>query len=123
MSADKNTVMTYLKDNVAAVIPKTLNAKYGGVVVYLRAGVYHYDSEVGSRTPAIGVVNVQLDEDHAEGTGHFKGFITELEATGRELGYRFIRIEQVQSQHLLQLLERNNYIKSNSFDDVLVKKL
>lgn len=123
MSADKDTVMQYLRDNVAAVIPKTLNAQYSGVAVYLRAGVYHYDPDDGARAAAIGVVNVQIDEDHVEGVGHFKEFITELEAAGRELGYCFLRMEQVQSQHLMDMLERHGYTSSISFADVLVKKL
>lgn len=123
MSADKEAVLDFLRSSVSATIPKTLNAQYGGIAVYMRAGAYHYDPDEGTRLPAIGVVNVQIDEDNEEGTGCFRDFITELEARGAEYGYRFIRMEQVQSQHLQLMLERHAYIKTIAFDDVLVKEL
>lgn len=112
----------FLGANVDGRIPATQNCNFGPIAVYMRAGIYHYDADTGKREPAVGIVNIQIAEEDKQGTGLFKEFITQVEEAAAFRGYKFIRFEQVQSAHLLDMLRKNGYEPSVAFDDVLVKR-
>lgn len=80
-----------------------------GVVVYLRAGKYHYDRKTNRRYWALGVSNINLTNPKDQGKGLFRGFIVQLEALAKELKYRFVRVEEVHNQELLMGLEKHGY--------------
>lgn len=112
----------FLGANVDARIPATQNCNFGPIAVYMRAGIYHYDADTGKREPAVGVVNIQIEEGDKRGTGLFKEFITDVEECAAFRGYKFIRFEQVQGSHLRDMLLAHGYTPSVAFDDVLVKQ-
>lgn len=112
----------FLGANVDGRIPATQNCNFGPIAVYMRAGLYHYDHDTGKREPAVGIVNIQIEEGDKRGTGLFKEFITEVEEAAAFRGYKFIRFEQVQGTHLRDMLLANGYVPSVAFDDVLVKQ-
>jgi len=112
----------FLGANVDGRIPATQNCNFGPIAVYLRAGIYHYDHDTGKREPAVGIVNIQIEEGSERGKGLFKEFVLDVEEAAAFRGYKFIRFEQVQGAHLRDMLLANGYVPSVAFDDVLVKR-
>lgn len=119
----REVLTQFLGANVDARIPATQNCNFGPIAVYMRAGIYHYDADVGQREPAVGIVNIQIAEEDERGKGLFKEFLVDVEVTAREKGYKYLRFEQVQNDHLKLMLMAHDYNPSVAFDDVLVKKL
>lgn len=113
----------FLVKNVSAKIPATQDCNFGPISVYLRAGVYHYDADTGERKSAVGVVNIQITDEDAQGHGRFREFIVTLELEARSIGYEYLRFEQVQSARLRAMLVNHEYVPTAAFDDVLVLKL
>lgn len=92
--------------------------------VYLRAGAYHLPPNADALSPrlhAVGISNVKIDSDELEPkhTGHLRDFMCWLEDKVAELKYPVIRVEQVHSDRLKDILLRHGYsvYSSAGFND------